>query len=107
MHGRHFGAGREKAGLPYHWPHKFRHGHALWAKKMAKDIVDLKAVSRNLMHSSLTMTDAVYGIFSESDVMTRITSLGERERDQAPRDGLMGEIEKLIIGYEKRGKLGN
>jgi len=40
----------KKVGLPYHSPHKFRHGNALYSLKIAKDIQALKAVSQNLMH---------------------------------------------------------
>ena len=36
-------------GLPYHSPRKFRHGHAVYALKMAKNIGTLKAVSPNLI----------------------------------------------------------
>ena len=51
----------EKVGLTYHSPHKFRHGHAVYALKNAKDVPALKAVSQNLMHSNLSITDGVYG----------------------------------------------
>jgi integrase len=33
-----------KVGLPYYSPHKFRHGHAVFGLKNAKDIPALKAV---------------------------------------------------------------
>jgi len=55
-------------GLSYHSPHKFRHGHAVYALKKAKDVQTLKAVSQNLMHSKLAITDGVYGILSEVDI---------------------------------------
>jgi hypothetical protein len=42
---------------------------------LAKDIAALKAVSQNLMHSNLSITDGVYGILSEMDVRGRITGL--------------------------------
>jgi len=64
--------------LPYHSPHKFRHGHAVYALKNAKDVSAVKAVSQNLMHENLTITDGVYGILSESDVKKRIGELGQR-----------------------------
>jgi hypothetical protein len=38
----------------------------------------LKAVSQNLMHSNLSVTDGVYGILSESDVRGQIEKLGEK-----------------------------
>jgi len=46
--------------LPYLSPHTSRHGHAVHALKMAKDGSALKAVSQNLMHENLSITDGVY-----------------------------------------------
>ncbi|MBI5945364.1 MAG: site-specific integrase [Chloroflexi bacterium] len=66
-----------RVGLPYHSPHKFRHGHAVYALKQAKDIPALKAISQNLMHSNLSTTDGVYGILSDMDVKKQIQSLGK------------------------------
>ena len=40
----------EFADLPYKSPHKFRHGHAVYALQHAKTMADYKAVSMNLMH---------------------------------------------------------
>jgi len=73
-----FQAWIEKVGLPYHSPHKFRHGHAVYAIKNAKDIPALKAVSQNLMHANLSITDGVYGILSETDVREQIAALGQQ-----------------------------
>jgi len=71
-----------KVGLPYHSPHKFRHGHAVYALKNAKDVSALKAVSQNLMHQNLSITDGVYGILSEKDVRQQINAIGNmREKD--------------------------
>jgi len=65
-----------KSGLAYHSPHKFRHGHAVYAIHLAKDIGALKAVSQNLMHSNLSITDGTYGAFSDRDVSKEISRLG-------------------------------
>jgi len=67
----------DRVGLPYHSPHKFRHGHAVYALKQAKDIPALKAISQNLMHSNLSITDGVYGILSDMDVRQQISKLGK------------------------------
>jgi hypothetical protein len=45
---------------------------------MAKDIAALKAVSQNLMHSNISITDGVYGILSEKDTKEQIMSLGQK-----------------------------
>jgi hypothetical protein len=59
-------------------PHKFRHGNAVYSLKMAKDIQALKAVSQNLMHSNISITDGVYGILSDNDVKGQIALLGQK-----------------------------
>ena len=61
-----------------HSPHKFRHGHAVYALKLAKNIAELKAVSQNLMHANISTTDGVYGMLSETDIREQISALGER-----------------------------
>ena len=71
-----------KVGLPYHSPHKFRHGFAVYALKKAQDMGDFKAISQNMMHSNLSVTDGIYGIFSEQEVKNRITGL-----NNSPKNG--------------------
>jgi site-specific recombinase XerC len=66
-----------RVGLPYHSPHKFRHGHAVYLKKRCDDIADLKAMSQNLMHSSLVTTDAIYSVLGGDDVGARIASMSQ------------------------------
>ena len=61
--------------VPYHSPHKFSHGYAVYTIKIASDIGELKAISQNLMHSSISITDGIYGILSENDLETKISSL--------------------------------
>ncbi|MEX2162233.1 MAG: hypothetical protein WD751_10005 [Anaerolineales bacterium] len=65
-----------KIGLPYHSPHKFRHGHIHWAAQQAKDWADYKAVSLNVMHSSTVITDQIYSKLKDKDVQIRIDGLG-------------------------------
>lgn len=69
----------EMVNLPYHSPHAFRHGHAVYAIKHAQDVGQLKAISQNLMHSNLNTTDGIYGILSERDVHQRISELGKKD----------------------------
>ena len=72
----------DKVSLPYRSPHQFRHGHAVHGLKNSKNVADLKAVSQNLMHSSLTVTDSVYGVLSEDDRQKRISMLGNNYHDE-------------------------
>ncbi len=65
----------EFAGLPYKSPHKFRHGHAVYALQHAKTMADYKAVSMNLMHGDIRVTDGIYAPLASNDVQQRITGL--------------------------------
>jgi len=49
---------------------------------MTKDVAALKAVSQNLMHQDLSVTDGVYGILSEQDTRKQISALVINEPDQ-------------------------
>jgi len=64
-----------RVGLPYYSPHKFRHGFAVYALKQAKTVKTLKAISQNLMHTSIKTTDSIYSILDDLDVQDEINSL--------------------------------
>jgi integrase len=68
----------ELADLPVRSAHKFRHGHAVWALQRAQTMADYKAVSMNLMHGDLKVTDGIYAPLLGDEVKTRIASLGRR-----------------------------
>ena len=78
-------------GLPYHSLNKFKHGHAIYGLKLVKDIVGLKAISQNLMHSNLSITDGVYGVLSDNDIKKRINGLNSKTNLVE-----LGEIRQLI-----------
>lgn len=67
-----------RVGLPYHSPHKFRHGFAVFALKHADNIGQLKAISQNLMHANISITDGIYGGLSDSDISKQISSLTKK-----------------------------
>ena len=89
-----------KNGLPYHSPHKFRHGNAVYSLKQAKDIAELKAVSQNLMHSNLSITDGVYGMLSDRDIKGRITGLKQGTPSDDIRE-LVALTKKLLKRFEE------
>jgi hypothetical protein len=64
-----------RMGLPYHSPHKFRHGHAVFALQHAKTMPDYKAVSMNLMHCDIRVTDGIYAPLAQDEVKERIAKL--------------------------------
>jgi integrase len=77
----------KRAGVPYLSPHKLRHGHAVYGVKHARNMQELKAVSQNLMHSSISITDGIYGNLTADDVNRTITSLGKAPAPAAATDG--------------------
>lgn len=90
--------------MTYHSPHKFRHGHAVYALKLAKDIAALKAVSQNLMHENLSITDGVYWILSEIDVRNQIAAIGKEGSvvDSVNNDQLAYLLKRILDRLELR-----
>jgi len=82
----------QRAGLPYLSPHKLRHGHVVHALKQAHDLADLKAISQNVMHSSVTITDGIYGNLVGNDVRDTIARLGNSQTG----DGLQEKLDELL-----------
>jgi hypothetical protein len=69
---------------------------------MAKDVSALKAVSQNLMHNNLTITDGVYGVLSEIDVRRQIAELGSAATRYNTDD-----VEELVaLTRELLGRMG-
>ena len=62
-------------GLPPKSPHQFRHGHAVYALQHAKTMADYKAVSMNLMHEDIRVTDGIYAPLAGHEVQDRIARL--------------------------------
>ena len=65
----------EAAGVRYLSAHKFRHGHAVYCIKRAKDMAQMKAISENLMHATIGITDGIYGRLARDDKHRLITGL--------------------------------
>jgi site-specific recombinase XerC len=86
----------KRVGLPYHSPHKFRHGNAVYALKNAKDVSALKAVSQNLMHKNLRVIDGVYGILSDLDVKEQMAMLGTNLAGNLNKQELVLMLKKLL-----------
>ncbi|MEI7845922.1 MAG: hypothetical protein WCK35_08980 [Chloroflexota bacterium] len=66
------------ANVEFKSPHKFRHGHAVYGLLHARTMADYKAVSMNLMHDSLEITDSTYAPMISSDVRDRIAGLSAK-----------------------------
>jgi integrase len=94
----------KKVGLLYHSPHKFRHGNAVYSLKNSKNIHALKAVSQNLMHSNISITDGVYGILSTIDVQGEIASLGNKiiSNDSEDVEDLKFLVKKILLKLDDK-----
>ena len=67
----------ERAGVPYKSPHKIRHGHGVYGVKNAKGMGQLKAISQNMMHAHVGITDGIYGKLAEDELSEILSHLGE------------------------------
>ncbi|MFQ5944589.1 MAG: tyrosine-type recombinase/integrase [Anaerolineales bacterium] len=77
------------AGLPYKSPHKFRHGHAVFALQHSRTMADYKAVSMNLMHSDIKVTDGIYAPLAGQEVRQRIASLTGDDNVDRPAPAIL------------------
>ncbi|MFZ2098720.1 MAG: site-specific integrase [Anaerolineales bacterium] len=82
------------AGLTYKSAHKFRHGHAVYGLLKAQTMADYKAVSMNLMHNDIKITDSIYAPILSEEVKKRIATLtsGQDTMPDTEIDGLLGQL---------------
>lgn len=66
----------ERAGVPYKSAHKMRHGFGVYGVKKAKDMAQLKAISQNMMHANMGITDGLYGKLAEDDLADILKDFG-------------------------------
>jgi len=78
---------RKQAEVAYRSPHAFRHGHGVFGVQHARNVEELKAVSQNMMHKTLTTTDSMYGNLNGENVRSVITSQGQKKEDQITISG--------------------
>jgi integrase len=86
----------EEVGLINHSPHKFRHGFAVYCLQNAQDMGDFKAISQNLMHANLSITDGIYGIFSQEEIKNRITGLNNYSEKKMFSDYELNKLAVLV-----------
>lgn len=82
------------ADLPYKSAHKFRHGHAVYGLLKAQTMADYKAVSMNLMHHDIKITDSIYAPILSEEVKERIAGLtvSPPSMSETEFDGLLGQL---------------
>jgi integrase len=62
-------------GHTYMSAHKFRRGHTFWGLEQSKDMKQYKAISLNLGHQDIRITDQYYSAFSNDDTAEILASL--------------------------------
>ena len=80
------------AGLPYKSPHKFRHGHAVYALQHARTMADYKAVSMNLMHEDIRVTDGIYAPLVSDEVKQRVAGLTSQAGTRPQANGDLADF---------------
>ncbi len=70
----------ELAGVEYKSAHKFRHGNAVYSLKHCETMEEFKSVSMNLMHSTVGITDGIYGRLVDDDVHNTILGLSKKRK---------------------------
>lgn len=95
-----------RLGIPILSAHKLRHAHGVYGVRNARNIEELKAVSQNMMHANIGITDGIYGILPEENVQRVIGGLSKEQPAQAekqiPPEVL--ELAKVIIAKAKEKK---
>lgn len=86
-------------GLPYHSPHKFRHGHVHYGLDHAGSIADYKAVSMNVMHSSMEITDQFYSIQNDEEIKIRIDGLGNGKKISQDQVDMVKAFQEFLKVY--------
>jgi integrase len=91
----------QRAQLDYHSAHKFRHGHAVYALQHARSMADYKAISQNLMHADVRITDGIYAPLLGDEVRTRMTQLTSQAATTLPEASDLAEfLRKLSRGNQ-------
>lgn len=90
----------ERAGVHYLSPHHLRHGHVVHALKQAHNMAELKAISQNVMHSSVTITDQVYGKLTSNNIRDIIGGLGQEHIPPQLNEKIAELIQLLQTSYE-------
>lgn len=79
--------------LPFH---KLRHGHIVYARSFAHTVDQVKAVSQNVMHSNIIITDQNYSNLVGDRVRSVITSLG-KQTPPSSEDGAINRLAQQLL----------
>jgi len=81
----------------YHSPHKFRRGYAIYSTALSKNSKDMKAISQNMMHSSIATTER-YIDLPEKELKEKILGLAGKElRNNNDIDIIVDQVADKVI----------
>ena len=90
----------QTVGLKYKSAHKHRHGHAVYAILSAKTMAQYKAISQNLMHEDIKVTDTRYAWLNSKEIQNQILNLKVNTSDS---DGIDTDLEAYLSSLSKAG----
>jgi len=93
----------QKVNLPYHSPHKFRHGHIHYGLSNARNLADFKAISQNAMHSSMEITDQFYSNQNDREIQDRISRLGNNGKNKVVNEEDFALFMQFLTWKEQNG----
>ncbi len=89
-----------RAKLEYKSSHKFRHGHAVYGLKRCKTMAEYQAISRNLMHNSIQVTDENYAGIELQERKQLIANLTKYSDDPS-----IDQVAKILGGLNQQALL--
>ena len=84
------------ASLPHKSAHKYRHGYAIYGLEHCQTMAQYHALSRNLMHANIAITDGTYVHLEELErgkLLGQISSNSVRQTD--------GELQEYLAKLDK------
>lgn len=87
-------------GLPSRSPHQYRHGYALYGLERCKTMAEYHALSRNMMHDNISITDQIYVHVDEVErgqILSRLR--------QSPEGGFDDEFSAFVSKYGREDLL--
>ena len=90
--------------LQYKSPHQYRHGYALYGLERCKTMAEYHALSRNMMHDNISITDQIYVHVDELErgqILSRLhqNSMGEFDNEFSAFVAKFGK-EDLLSGIQ-------
>ena len=62
----------------------------------SRSISDYKAVSMNVMHSSMEITDEFYSVLNDNELQKRIQNLGKQLEQAGTDEEILQKIQELL-----------